>query len=69
MSKKKKIKEHNKEPEYKKVIVPNFSEEELDKLIEDSENLHVKLDIILHNQRILNYKLNKILDKHQICWK
>ena len=59
----------NKEPKVKLVAYPQVSEEDFitlqdiasDKRTSSGMRLNAKLNIIMHNQAVLNYKLNKIL--------
>ena len=49
----------------KMIIARNMSEEELNKTMKWAEkgNFPAKIEILMHNQRIINDKLNKLLKK------
>lgn len=54
----------DKTPAYNFVIGLDFNEEDAEKIQKAAVegNIQAKLDIILHNQFILNYKLKKLLN-------
>ena len=47
------------------MIVPNFSEEDLEKKLDAAVkgNIPAMLELVLHNQFIINEKLNKLIKK------
>lgn len=49
-----------------KMVVPLFTDEDLDKLVEawNENNFPAAINLIMHNQKIINDKLNKILKHH-----
>lgn len=49
----------NKAPEFNFIIAPDFTEKEIKKIAKLAEkgNIHAKIDIIMHNQFVINYKL------------
>ena len=52
------------EVKYKKVTFPNFSEEEVNKTMKnvgEKGNIPAYLDLIMHNQGVINEKLNTLL--------
>lgn len=50
----------NKKPVYNFVIAPDFTEKEIRKMSKFAEtgHLNAKLDLIMHNQRVIYYKLH-----------
>ena len=49
--------------QFEKVLVPNFSELLIERIVKEAKkgNMNCKLDLIMHNQAIINKKLNKLL--------
>lgn len=49
---------------YKEVMFKNFSETgKQERAKKANENIPAMLDIVMHNQAVLNYKLNQLLEK------
>lgn len=48
---------------FDKLVTPKLSEEEIDEITKYAEegNIPAKLTLILHNQRLLNEKINTLL--------
>jgi len=53
----------NKTPKFNFVVTHNFNDKDIKELEEYAKigNIQAKLDLIMHNQLIINHKLNKIL--------
>ncbi len=49
----------NKAPQFNFIIAPDFTEKELQKIgkLAEKGNIHAKINIMMHNQFIINYKL------------
>jgi len=59
------LKINNNAPKVNGVIGNDFTKEELEKICIEKNNgfLFAYLDLIIHNQFVLNHRLNNILDK------
>ena len=58
------MKKRKNEPKFNFVVTPDFKEKEIKKIVkiaENTHNIHAKIDIVLHNQAIINYKLTLLL--------
>lgn len=55
------------EPNYKKFLERNLTDLQLKTVKEQAEkgNIHAQFNVLLHNQGILNHKLNKLLNLHE----